>query len=402
MGRRRLMPGELGTVNFSQETGTSVRGRARVRDADGTERQVTATGPDRATVEHMLRRRAAGIAPPRLEWSASTSLGACLAAHIDRRLRSGRIQSHSADMYRRILRQQIDPLIGHFTVSSLTSPLVSHFMAQLEYAGVAVSTRRTTLFLLRAGLDLAIRRGCIPGPNPAQSEARPWERRPAPIALTPDQVEVVRDVVLRWEQTWTSGAHRRPTLRLGLELCLATGLRIGEVLAIRACDVEGLQPGTGATVAVTGTIVRGRRDDGKTFLIRQTYLKGHAPHPRLPLPAFGVAAVREALSARIDDDPTATLLQGTHGGLMDPATFRSRLREAKRLGWEELLAAGIDADELSPHTLRRTVLSARAEHADGGLALANCGRGTETPSSPSSTTCASQRRRPCSVRGPTT
>ena len=81
-------------------------------------------------------------------------------------------------------------------------------------------------------------------------------------ALTEPQLVEVRRIVAEWcappsDGTARLGPRRGMRLMLALDLMAVTGLRIGEVLALRACDMVCSDEDGSAITSVTGTIVSG-------------------------------------------------------------------------------------------------------------------------------------------------
>ncbi|WP_433718711.1 site-specific integrase [Microbacterium laevaniformans] len=219
--------------------------------------------------------------------------------------------------------------------------------------GYSVSYRLLILMTLHEALAFAVRNGAIPS-NPALDVAKPSKRsrrvRRAKRALSPAQVAVLRECVAEWENTRRSGPKRGPQLRLAIELGLATGCRIGEVCAFlleEAVDVPQLR------IAVTGTAVT---IDGK--LLRADELKGRDQARVLELPAWVLPTLDECRSLALRTGPFAPLLQGRRGALLSPSNLQNRMRSMREEQRERLGEAGIDVEELTFHTLRRTVLTA--------------------------------------------
>ena len=75
--------------------------------------------------------------------------------------------------------------------------------------------------------------------NPVDNISRLHKPKRTPDALSPAQVNAIRAVIKVWEQTrGTCGPNPDSQLGQIVEVMLATSARIGEVLAIRRCDVD--------------------------------------------------------------------------------------------------------------------------------------------------------------------
>jgi integrase len=130
---------------------------------------------------------------------------------------------------------------------------------------------------------------------------------------------------------------------------LATGARIGEVLALRRnldVDLQGRPP----TLTVAGTVVKATGDGPKT--IRQPWPKGSRSWRTIPLPDWGAQAVHHALALPLPAGPMDLLFPGIDGAVARPATIRNRIKA-------HFAAAGV-APNHTPHSLRRTVGTAVA------------------------------------------
>lgn len=368
MSPAKIKPGTIGQIDWDYErTPGKVRGVARTRDGADKPRRVVAVRDSREEVVAELVAKAAALLYIGEVWSADT----LLADAIERWIATlgdadeGNVQKdQSVETYARTARGVITPRLGSLPIGTLTAPQLRGFMKDMRTAphrtkggvqkfGYSVSYRRHILRALTDSLALAVVMGAIAA-NPARDVPRPSKKtrkRSQPKqALTPLQVDVLRDCVRRWEDTRKPGPRRGPQLRLAIELGLATGCRIGEIggfLMSEATDVPSLR------LAVTGTIVTVK---GKT--VRADELKGDEQARVLALPAWSRAIIEECRRVARRGGPDAPLLQGSRGGQQAPTALRLKLTSLKREFGVELAAAGIALDELTFHTLRRTVLTA--------------------------------------------
>jgi integrase len=170
------------------------------------------------------------------------------------------------------------------------------------------------------------------------------------MALTVDQVQAIRRAVSRWRQgPGNCGPKPDGQLRFIIETMLGTSARIGEVLAIRKCDVDvTAQP---ATVRICGTIVSPK---GKPTY-RQDKTKTDSSRRTIAVPSYAAEALRQRLvaAAGMDDDH---LLFFTRNGT--PLTTNNVRRQLRAIMDE----AGIGG--VTPHAFRRTVATV-VDRADG-------------------------------------
>ncbi|MFD9664623.1 tyrosine-type recombinase/integrase [Rhodococcus sp. NPDC059968] len=113
------------------------------------------------------------------------------------------------------------------------------------------------------------------------------------------------------------------------------GLRFGEAVALRVCDVD--LEGSRLNVRRSVTYVSG------TGFVEGT-TKGHESRA-VPVPAFLVELLREHVR---DGEPTALVFPGKSGEWMTPGEFRWRFDPA---------ATAVGVDGLTPHELRHTAAS---------------------------------------------
>jgi integrase len=128
-----------------------------------------------------------------------------------------------------------------------------------------------------------------------------------------------------------------------VDVLLGTGMRIGEVLALRWCDLDlAADP---PTVCVSGTLLEPRPGHVDSLRRQDDTKTGRDRTLVLPAPVVDALAARRRRSQwRRMDDPV--FASGT-GAWLWPNNVRTRLRQA---------VAGIEGlDGTSPHTLRRTV-----------------------------------------------
>lgn len=148
-------------------------------------------------------------------------------------------------------------------------------------------------------------------------------------------------MIKAWESTTcTSGPNPDGQLGQVVEVMLGTSARIGEVLAVRRCDVDvTTKP---PTLRIAGTVVS---HCGQPT-VRQPHPKTDRSNRVIALPSFTAEAIRKRLSVMRDRDPETLVFQSREGTPLTTANVRCQLR--KVLG-----DAGIEG--VSPHMFRRTV-----------------------------------------------
>ncbi|MDQ0647249.1 integrase [Microbacterium natoriense] len=349
MSRRRLNPGEIGSISISR-IGGRVQARARTRDAAGLLVRVSFTADHEDDAVSGVRLEAQRLAFGDSEITLSTTLSELLdqwlhARAADVRPQTMRVYRSSAQRLRRIG--------GALALEQLTPGRCKKLLNDSGFVGSSSHAAKQARVALRGALDLALESDVISrhpvSAMPRQRRARSEDGLPR--ALNVDQVHALRRAVTRREERIARQlTDARPYLRWVIEVQLGSGLRIGEVLALRHCDVD-LAAGI---ISVTGTQI-----DGENWeLVRQEELKSRAQARRIRLPRFAVAALEEARGAC--DVPSllanAPALQSRNGTSIAARNLRRQLRDLREDA--ELIAAlaetGLSASDLVPHLLRRT------------------------------------------------
>jgi integrase len=209
---------------------------------------------------------------------------------------------------------------------------------------------------------LAVRYDAIPrNPVPVTSRLR----RPKPVvkALSFEEIQHIRAVVADW-RTGDSLPGPRPDGQLGaiIEVMLGTSARIGEVLALRRCDVN--VAGSPPTARICGTIIKPK---GKPVQ-RQDHPKTEASKRRVALPSFAAEAVRKRLAV-IAPGEEELLFQTRNGTPLTTNNVRRQLRAV-------LGAMGIEG--VTPHAFRRTVATTIDREAGVDLASAMLGHSSRS------------------------
>lgn len=134
-----------------------------------------------------------------------------------------------------MLRSHIVPELGETRVHELTTRQVNALLADLGQQ--SVNRQRKAKVILGAMLDTAVTYGAL-ATNPARgslSISRPAASHPA---LSPGDVANVQAAVRAWLSKQRPGPRSSGDMADIIELMLATGARIGEVLALRWRDIN--------------------------------------------------------------------------------------------------------------------------------------------------------------------
>lgn len=254
-------------------------------------------------------------------------------------------------LYERNMRTLVLPFFRELTLREIGVARCDHFLKRL--AKQSYNRARQARVVLRLALGLAVRHEIIPR-NPMDHVSR--LRRPAhmPDAFSVEDINAIREAIRAWERrNILAGPRPDGQLVQIIEVMLGTSARIGEVLAIRLCDLD--LGGAIPTIRISGTIVS--RTGEATH--RQDHPKTARSIRRIALPEFAERAARERIH-KIGISPAETLLFSTRVGT--PLTTNNVRRQLRDIMDE----AGIA--DVTPHRFRRTAATAINE--TGGLLLA--------------------------------
>ncbi|HJQ87375.1 MAG TPA: tyrosine-type recombinase/integrase [Propionibacteriaceae bacterium] len=328
MGRPPLSVGTYGSISTSPY-GTGYRARTLYRDYDGVTRRVERHGRTKGGAERALRmalrdRVHVGAEAEITPDTKIAGLAETWFAEISAQDRSpGTLRA-----YRDRLDSQIIPALGNLRVRELTTGVVDrHLRAVRDKHGSSLAKLCRTVLSGMAGL--ATRHDALEH-NPVRDAGRISPGKPKRV---PRALSVAETCQLR---AWLSNddkARERDLPDL-VDMLLATGLRVGEALAV-TWDAVDLSAGT---VEVRGTVIRVK---GQGLIIKPAP-KTRAGFRTLVLPSWALQMLR----LRPPGGPDQTVFCSVLGGLRDRDNAIGDLRNA-------LNAAGFTW--VTSHTFRRTV-----------------------------------------------
>lgn len=329
-GRPPLAIGTYGRIRRTELSPGQWLAEARFRDRDGETRRVKAVGTTGARAEAALRdklktRKEQGFTA---ELTSESRVSALLERWLVEVDGSGRVQQ-TKTYYHRAVEQVVSPGVGKLRIRELNAQRVDGFLRELP---ARVRDART---VLRQACSMAVRFGLMEY-NPVHDTYVPPKRRGKPKALTPDDIEVLLGRITTWQQAQSYGPKRGYDLQEQFTLLLATGTRIGELLALRWEDVENLDDDltAPAKVTVAGTLISGGA--------RQEWTKTASGYRTITLPEFG----RQALLRQRDRQlPFELVFPNRLGKPRSVSNVRTHWRHIR----------GEDYAWVTPHTFRRTV-----------------------------------------------
>lgn len=352
MPRIPLAIGTFGDISLIRAENGRWDAYTRFRDDDGHTRQIKARGKTRAEATRKLKEKIAGRTlvtdgPVSGETSVARLCELYLEAR-DLQVEAGRILPSTRDKDYRHVRGYILPALGGLRIREVTVRRVDHYLQTLavDTPSQARNVRRT----LKGVLQIAAKE--LPNwVNPVRETATIPKKKPAPRALTASEVAQVRQAISQWIETPHLGPARSRDVLDVFEIAVATGLRIGEIMALRWGDID--LTGQPPTLQVTGTLTDAR---GKGTY-RKESPKSDESARTVVLSDWIVALLmgrRVALTR-----PAELVFTSRNGNPVPPANIRRSLRAA--------IAAANLPEELAhvhPHQLRKTVGTA-VERAQG-------------------------------------
>ena len=354
MARPRTPIGTFGKISHRRLGKGRCEARARYRDWDGKLRAVQCTGPTRTAAELALKRKLAErslFQPGIIGISADSRFSALVDYWLEDMEIEDRLSKTTRQLYERNMRTLVAPAFAELTLREIGVARCDYFLKQL--AKQSYNRARQARVVLRLALGLAVRHEVIPR-NPMDHVSR--LRRPVttPNAFEDSDIELIREAVQDWEEREIT-AGPRPDGQLGqiIEVLLGTSARIGEVLAIRLCDLDLRSPIP--TVKIAGTIISRKGEPTH----RQDHPKTARSVRRIALPQFAVKAIKARVKKRLSIDPDALLFCNRTGGPMTTNNVRRQLRAI-------MDKAGLEG--VTPHRFRRT--GATTIYYAGGIDLA--------------------------------
>ncbi|WP_295851308.1 tyrosine-type recombinase/integrase [uncultured Microbacterium sp.] len=351
MARPPMPVGTWGAVNRVQLGPGQWVARARFRDYDGVTRIVERGGASGQKAENALKEALRDRARlPGEDLTPETRLSR-VAEEWTKELERRDVSDGTKDLYKRNLKH-IDRGMGGLQMREVTVPAVDRFLEAL-LVNSGPETARLCRVVLRGICGLAVRKGAMPL-NPVRDAVAIPRKAVEPRTLDVAEVVQARAQLAAWDARRTNGgALRRTDIADPVDMILGTGIRTGEVFALRwnedvhLVDIPYIE--------VTGTV---KEITGKG-LYRQDYAKTEMSHRRLILPPFLV----DALAARSRD--SEYVFPSVTNTLRSPNNFRTQWRKFRT-------AHGYD-EWVTPKTFRKAVATLVATEADDETAAGQLG-----------------------------
>lgn len=377
MARQKLMVGTYGEIScFKLKNGTW-QARARYCDVDGVVRQYRKNGETKNKartnlkaffVEHTGTFGDGALAP-------TDTVQDLLELWFEKMEQTeGGPSAETLGYYRSHLRwvldrDKTDQPIGAYQLRHVRPVIIQ---AALDSSGVSADMRKRIRSVLVRAFNMAIFHEAING-NPATAvPSVPVPRsKKKPVAVK--DLDAVRAAIREWADAEKRNGPKSPDLPDIVEMLIATGMRIGELLALRWSDIELTPPPERRDdetwfpwLMVNGQITsKGKRVD---------YGKTDAAIRPIALPDWAAALLRRRKVAQPPNDLDAVFI--TRNGTWHYTTnIQGRLRHIRHLVDYQDIAALRD---VSPHSFRRTVATEIDEVYDAEAAMHHLGHTSKT------------------------
>ncbi|MBF4762796.1 site-specific integrase [Nocardioides islandensis] len=342
MARPRTPIGTFGEIYFEKTHGGRARALTRFRDFDGQLRRVQATADSPKAAERKLKEMLAERNEQNVGHGELTA-GSSFLHLVDVWLADLDLEDALAPstraLYERNMRQLVVPAFEHYALREISVRKVDQFIKTLAKTK-SYSMAKQARTVLSLAFALAVRYDAI-RENPVRDTARLRKPTAQAMSLTVEQVEQIRRAVRGWRRgPGVPGPPPDGQLEQIIEVMLGTSARIGEVLAIRKCDVDVTT--TPATARLCGTIVS---PAGKPTH-RQPHPKSMKSTRTVSVPSFTAEVLRARLVMIASEEPDHLIFFTRNGTPLTTNNIRRRLRAVFH-------EAGIEG--VTPHSFRRTV-----------------------------------------------
>ncbi|MEG0383054.1 MAG: site-specific integrase [Christensenella sp.] len=242
--------------------------------------------------------------------------------------------SSTYETYTSQINTHILPALGKFLLCDIKTDIVQGFVNRLK-EGLSAGMIHNIVRLLSAACRAAVEKNLIAA-NPCKGVKKPKNTRKSPRVLTCAEQQKLERAAVQSDS-------------IEYLLCLYTGLRLGEVCALKWEDIDF----EGGMLYVRRTLKRVKSKDksSKTEVLEDAPKTEHSVR-EVPVPAF----ILKMLEARAKSVNSEYVFAGKRGGAPDMRTMQLKLRRmAQKLG-----LVGVHM-----HTLRHTFATRCLERSIG-------------------------------------
>lgn len=301
------------------------------RDGDGKRRKMIRTGRTYAEAERNLTKALKERLTPTFEILTRESTLGALAAHWMDDIKREEKAIATVVRYASTIRSHVEPS-AELRLHECSVPRLQRLVngvADKSGPGAA----RMLIVVLNGMFSLAVRHGAL-DTSPATMLKGPPRRRKEVVAPTLDEIHLLRELLAAHDRRESSrGLVIRDLGDIG-DILIATGARIGEVLALRWRDVDL----GNRTVTIRATIIR---SPGQGAIIQERP-KTDSSTRRLKLPTFAL----EVLTRRRLDAYCDLVFPASGGAVRWPENIRTQWALAVR---------GTELEWMTPTSCRKAV-----------------------------------------------
>lgn len=364
MGRPRTAPGDWGKISSKRVGPGKFRAWTYVRDATGHRVQVNKYGDTASQAETKVRQAAkelSGKAKKAQGITGDTTVAELLTEYIE----GADVAETSRDIYRRNIAKHLIPGLGSLTLRECTTGRLDTFINAIGSTRPAVAKQCRAI--LSNAFSVAVRHDVfitnpVDGTKVVKSKSTESDSdsdvrgkgKKEPRALTKEELAALRERVHTWMNTKGIGRRRNQDMGDLLEVLAGTGMRIGEVLALR-WDRDVDLTSNPATVTIRGHVVRTK---AKGLHIKPRS-KTRAGHRAFYLPGF----TRDVLLKRRVNSSSEYVFPSITGGLRETNNVERQWRDAR----------GEEFAWVTPHSFRKTVGTEIIEKGTDRAAMAQLG-----------------------------
>jgi integrase len=258
MARPEMPIGTWGKIRTEKLDPNRFRARARFRDYDGKTRDIEATDTTGPAAERALKIKLRDRATPNDdEITRETRVSRLAELWVEEITAEERIAAQTIQRYETSVRSTILPALGNLRIREASVGRLDRFLRDI--AKDRPSTAKGAKVVLGQMFALAVRHGAIPT-NPVRDTGRLRKPRRTVVALSDEHLQAVRTAIRNWQQPVPGKPGPRHTGDLAdiVDLMLATGARIGEILALRWEDLDFAAERPTLTICGTLVFVKGQ------------------------------------------------------------------------------------------------------------------------------------------------
>jgi integrase len=232
----------------------------------------------------------------------------------------GRLEATTINEYARVLHKRVVPALGHLPLNELSTSRIDAVLVDLE--GQSRNLMRKTKIVTGAMLDVAVAVDALTA-NPVRHTMSVPRLKTERRELTLTDLETVRAAIGTWMNKDRPGPKSSGDMADMIDVMLATGARIGEVLALRWSDVDL----DAQHIAINATV--------KTETGKGTYRKPLTDPRIVPLPEFAHTVLRSRWATRraADLDAVFPTRNGTWQQVNNVERRWRQIRQQANLEW---------------------------------------------------------------------